>query len=477
MKKSVLIELLESFSPKEVKEFSEYIRSPFFNKNESVVKLYDAIVNAGGDIKKLEKEYLYKKIYGSEKYNDATVRTLMFNLAKLAEDYLAYKDFSEEDTKINLLKQLNRRGLKRSFEKNFKAASSELDKMKVKDSDYFYRKYMLSIQNELYNIKSLRYLTSRDKPEDEIMKQSEHLIAFFLINLIRNYRFLLNRKLSMNIDVKPGFLEELFSYLEKNPHEDIPPLYWGYKMLILLMNEKEEDFYKIKNYLFGNKDRFSREELYNFLILLNNFCIKSHHKGKENFLRESFDLYKFMLENDLYSFEKGGYIPVGYYKNITSIGLKLGEYKWTEDFINRFKEMLPPEKKDNAYNLASSKLYFETKRFREALETLSHVQNEDVYYKMEIKQTLLKIYYELGMYTEALDVCDTFRHMFTNNKIISELHAEGAMNFIKLFGRLARARMSRAAERNETLKKDIRNLKYIVGREWLLEKAEELAVK
>jgi hypothetical protein len=473
MKKSVLVELIGSFSPKEIKEFSEFIRSPFFNKNKNVVKLYEEIVKAAGDAEKLEKEYLYKKIYGKAEYNDATVRTLMFNLVKLAEDYLAYKEFSEDGTEISLLKQLNKRGLKRSFEKSFKTAAGELEKLPVKDSDYYYKKYMLSIQHELYNIKSLRYLTSRDKPEDEIMKQSEYLTVFFLINLIRHYRFLLNRKLSMNIDINLHFLRELLSYLKDNPHEDIPSLNSGYHTLMLLLHEREEDFFKVKNYLFNNKHLFSREELYNFLIALHNFCVKAHHKGKESFLRESFELYKFMLENELYSFEEGGVMPTGYYKNIASIGLKLREYEWTEKFINEFREKLPPEKRENAYNLACSKLYFETKRFNEALETLSRVQNEDVYYKMEIKQTLLKIYYELGMYNEALDVCDTFRHLFTNNKIISEFHAEGAMNFIKLFGRLVRLKISGAEERADILKADTQSLNYLIGREWLLEKIEE----
>jgi hypothetical protein len=40
MHKSNLFEILNTFTLKEFKEFGEYIRSPFFNKNESVKKLY-----------------------------------------------------------------------------------------------------------------------------------------------------------------------------------------------------------------------------------------------------------------------------------------------------------------------------------------------------------------------------------------------------------------------------------------------------
>ena len=39
MKKSILIEILSTFSRKEIREFSEYVSSPFFNKNQSIIKL------------------------------------------------------------------------------------------------------------------------------------------------------------------------------------------------------------------------------------------------------------------------------------------------------------------------------------------------------------------------------------------------------------------------------------------------------
>ena len=41
MHKSNLIELLNVFTPKEFKELGEFVNSPFFNKNENVIKLYN----------------------------------------------------------------------------------------------------------------------------------------------------------------------------------------------------------------------------------------------------------------------------------------------------------------------------------------------------------------------------------------------------------------------------------------------------
>jgi len=90
MLNSNLLELLSKFTIQEVKEFNEFVISPFFNKNENVAGLFKYIKKYYPDFnnKKLEKEYAFKKIFKNEKYNDGFMRTLMFNLGKLAEDIL-----------------------------------------------------------------------------------------------------------------------------------------------------------------------------------------------------------------------------------------------------------------------------------------------------------------------------------------------------------------------------------------------------
>ena len=92
MIKSNLIDLLRKLSTEELKEFGEYVRSPFFNKNQSTIKLLDYIRKYAPDFndKKLGKELVYQKLFPGMKYNDGFTRTIMFNLAKLTEDYLTY---------------------------------------------------------------------------------------------------------------------------------------------------------------------------------------------------------------------------------------------------------------------------------------------------------------------------------------------------------------------------------------------------
>ncbi len=58
MKKTMLIELLSKLSVKEIKELNEYVSSPFFNRNQSIIRLcnYLKLQHPSFDQEKIEKK-------------------------------------------------------------------------------------------------------------------------------------------------------------------------------------------------------------------------------------------------------------------------------------------------------------------------------------------------------------------------------------------------------------------------------------
>ena len=109
MIKSSLLEILRTFSLKEYREFGEYVISPYFNKNEAVIKLYDYIRLHFNDIgsDKFEKEKVFSEIFPNVEYNDGFMRTIMFNLTQLAEDFLAYNNYKTNgiNEELHLIKE------------------------------------------------------------------------------------------------------------------------------------------------------------------------------------------------------------------------------------------------------------------------------------------------------------------------------------------------------------------------------------
>ena len=90
MYKSNLIEILSSLSYKEVKNFVDFVNSPFYNKNEGVIKLMNYLRKYHGSYDEInsEKEKVFKKIFHGAVYNDAFLSSLIFKLNQLAEDFI-----------------------------------------------------------------------------------------------------------------------------------------------------------------------------------------------------------------------------------------------------------------------------------------------------------------------------------------------------------------------------------------------------
>lgn len=156
MVKSSLLEILKTFSLKEYRDFGEYINSPFFNKNEAVVKLYDYIrldfPDMNGD--KFEKEKVFGEIFPKVEYNDGFMRTIMFNLTQLAEDFLAYNNYKNRGVyeSLHLINELNNRLLDKHVMKSIKSASEKVNKYEHEDESYFLDMFMLDKEkNRLYD--------------------------------------------------------------------------------------------------------------------------------------------------------------------------------------------------------------------------------------------------------------------------------------------------------------------------------------
>src|SRR5579862_3628088 len=94
MHQTKLVQLLKAFSNSEVKAFGYFLQSPLFNKNELFIEFYRLLASAHPkmDSRKLEKEKIHAKLYGSRPYNDKTMRDLTSELFKLAKTFIAQNE-------------------------------------------------------------------------------------------------------------------------------------------------------------------------------------------------------------------------------------------------------------------------------------------------------------------------------------------------------------------------------------------------
>jgi hypothetical protein len=168
---------------------------------------------------------------------------------------------------------------------------------------------------------------------------------------------------------------------------------------------------------------------------------------------------------------KGVIVPWDY-KNITSVGLRVGEYIWVEKFIKNYNGNLPKDYQKNAltYNLAI--LNFHKKEYDEVITLLRDMTYRDVFDALQGRWLLLKTYYELDE-SDALDaLIDSFRIFLRRNKSISKSYQKMYMNAIKFLQRIIKIPYESKASA-EKLQIQIKDCQPIAERRWLLTKLEE----
>jgi len=127
----------------------------------------------------------------------------------------------------------------------------------------------------------------------------------------------------------------------------------------------------------------------------------------------------------------------------------------------------------NAYTFNLAKLYFYQKKYDQVLPLLQNVEYTDIFYQLDSKTTLIKVYYELGSYLPLMSLKESFAIMLRRKKLISEQNRINYMNFIRFTMKLFRADVKDQIKLN-SLKKAIADSTNVADKGWLLEKVTEL---
>lgn len=478
MLKSSLLQIMSRFTSQELREFGDYVRSPFFNKNESVSRLYDyiALKYPDFDDEMLNKEAVFKKLFPGAEYNESFMKTLIFNLSHLAEDYLGYVQYCKEPLgrETHILRELEERNIEGLFLRKLKAAEGNLEKVKYKNENFFLNKYNIQSFREAHWLNNQRFLNYKDLPEQEAYSKYKSILTFFFIKILIEYRLVYSQKRIVNFDYEFEFLDKLLEYLKDNYQKYKSPILEIVLNQVLMLKEGKIEYYrKAKEILAEEMDRLAWLDRFNAMSSLSAFAIEQYYKGSAEYMKERFELHKIILENKLYCFsEKGRGFDEQLYINMVVVGTQMKELEWCERFIEQFEPFLDPENKNNPSLLSRSRLNFAKGRYEEALLDLSKITSIDkASYKASIKNLTLMIYYEMGREIEALDAADTYRKFLSRDNILPDAQRERNVNFLKFYNYMLKASGNRKLIDKAGV--EISATYNINERQWLIEKIEQ----
>lgn len=466
--KSIVI--LRTFTQQEIRQFDEFLRSPFFNKNQTIVQLFEKIkpFYPAFDAPELERSALYRLVYGSEDFDEQKLRYLMTDLTKHLEEYLCYKAIQNEELfKLHLLLYSYRlRKLERPFFSTVKLAEKTLQDWPRRDVSHAFYEYLIEEDKYKYASEQKEHLS-----KSNLQKVVDDLDKYFILNKMRYSAEIINNKNVVAINYKLFLYEEIMNHLRINPLDHVPAAKVYYTIILTLIEPDNKLHYKaLLQLLEEHKNIFGKDELWDMYVFAKNFCIRKINQGYTDYIRELFELYKIMLsskiifkENSLSQFD---------YKNIVYLGLRVDEMDWVKNFITKYSEYLDPKFRKNAYTYNLASYYYFQKNYDEALTLLQSVEFTDIYYHLDSKSLLLKIYYDQNETEAFFSLVEAFKVYIKRNLLIPASQKSTYYNMIKFVSKLYKWKLNPKGNLNQ-IEEEIETTKPLADINWIRKKVEE----
>ncbi len=461
MENSKLIDVLSTFSKAELRELQQFISSPFFNKNEELVKFYAYLKKIAPHfpLKKIERRRVYKSLFSEQDYDDKHMNYLMSYLLKLTEQYIGYKQYVTHPTlpKYHTINALIDRDLDKHYRYNLKRTTDQLEKQAYRNAAFYYQKYLLADAENRY------FLRQQVRKKDiRLQRAAENFDVYYLANKLKYSCELLDRNQIFSTDYQLQLTSEITQYLSRHSHEKVPPIQIYYQIYLMLTQADGSIHFEQLNSLIEKYFyQFPIAEIKEFYGYVINFCIRQNNKGI-NFFEELFDRYIFGLERGLL-FENDR-LPHTTYKNISKVGLLLRKFDWTEQMISDYKNKLSPEFRETAFNYSMADLFYYKKEFDKAQTYLMQVETTDIFYNLDARKMLMKIYYEQGETEALLSLIAASQIFLKRSKQISPNIRKAYQNFMKIVQYSAR----HPPQNKATLLNKIKTTQPVLEKSWLL---------
>jgi hypothetical protein len=467
MRDTKLYKALIRLTGHELNRLHRFIISPYFNKNEAIITLFEWIKEdlKGGTDGDSSREDLWLLCFPGEPYNDGRFRKLQSDLLKLIENYYAQEAF--EANPIHkakyLLEAIYEEKLDNLTSSALKSAQRLVENQKLKPASFYY--YQYEIEQSHYDLSKSQVERSAKSNIEAIAENLDH---FYLAEKLRYYCTILNHQNLAALDYKMLFIDEIIQHVESHGYEDVPPIRIYYQILQTYKHPDNREHYDIlRQMITKHIHNFPESQVKEILDAAFNYCILKSNTGALEFVRELFNLYIESLENKLI-FVKDQLTPWSY-KNIVTAGLRLSEFEWVENFIYNYNPLLDQKFRENALTFNLAQLYFYKKDYSGVIRQLSQVEYEDMTYNLNSKTLLMASYYELDEIEALGSLLDTFRVYLSRNKELPATRRKHYLNTISIVRKLSRIVPGDQKE-IEKLRREVETTQGVVSKNWILEK-------
>ncbi len=487
------IELLESLTRDEIRSLRKFIISPYFNRSQKVVKLFDIIAKFHPNFEspKLAKEELHKKISPELPYNEITMRRLLYDLQELISKFIRqqYVERKEAESAIFTIEELAIRGAERMHSITIRDAEKLMNSFKNIDADACLNKFKLETEKFYFGMinNKINKKSFVDTEAGKLINGITYFISYFMLESIKHNDTLLNYSRSFNIKQNKKFISQFLDLFDFQRLEifmkthslsgiEIVQAYIN-SLKAYLYFDNDEYYAQLKSSVLDNLDKFSQTDKHFLFAKLSGYCIlkkESLPATDMKYESELFDIYKKMLVDKYYQTEASKYMPVDLYRNIIIQAVKMKELRWLEDFIEEYGRQIHPGRKTDIINYSYAYLRFEQGNYKEALGWLSKIRMEEFTYHLDIRSLYIMTYYELGDLETAYSAANAFSKYLRNNSMVSDEKRTGCENLCKYVIKLINYHNTSSKTDLSSLAVRLNKSKNLNSKLWLLSKVQNL---
>lgn len=463
------VQIYQSLPDPDKKRFLLFVGSPYFNTREKLVQLADYVRHRTEEEEDWDAGAASAAIF-NDSNQQKPLTNLLSDLNRLMEQFLATEALAQQP---ELMETALAKGMSAiPVPSATKAYLRRKQRMGV--SDPLSLHYINRLADQFY------FQQTREHSNEELLESQHNLTVYYLTRQLKTWCELLNRSniLSLTYDEQALHLFlQVIEYAGPTLHEY--PLAGLYHAIFQWMQEPGSDdwYYRLKGQLFHLLEQIEEEEAKEICAYIQNYCVKRINEGRQEFLQELFNLFRFMLEQELVL--DGSVLSQWTYKNIVTVGLRLKAFEETEEFIHTWYQRLPEKDRDNAYYYNLAALHYESHDYAKAKKLLSRVHFTDPVYYLDGHAILLKIYFEEGAEDAIISLNETVRIYLLRLKLLNKQQIQLYRNLFRFTLRLYRLRHNAAhlsaREQHQILNKILLEADaqlQVANRQWLLMQAE-----
>lgn len=426
-----LFRLLETFSKKERNDFHDFLRSPFHNRDEELLALYEVLMPAldAKDALLTEKE-VFARAFPGHPYHFPHMRNLKHALLKQSRAFLAHRRLQQDTLQQDLYLVIDARERMEGdgFQKEWNRMEKSLEQTELSRQipDQLLLRYRMGIEQAISRARN-----GARSADSFLMETIQRLDDFYLLQKLRLACAWLNQLDIVATDAAlSGPKLDAFWEVKEPLRPTMRDLYWCvYQML--LHPGQDQHWFTLVHLLFQENAGLPGSIFQELFTYATNRCIQRIKAGDLQAKGHYLDLLKKVMTHP--DAVKPWVQSRWHRKNMVQFAAKEGDFGFAAQIAHDEVHLLPEI--DHTYNQAV--IYFFQGLLGEAMRLFQKVVDEpkDSFYELDAKVFLLLIYYVLAdSRMESLN--DSFRMSIRRNGDVSEGHKQRFASFQRFFARL-----------------------------------------